>query len=206
MDQSVSQQQHVISELIAAGKKLYERGWVPATSGNFSARLNTDTIAITVSGKDKGALIPDDIMSLDQDGRPLDNRKPSAETDLHIALYNRFPDVNAVLHTHSINATLISRVHNGDLTLSGYELLKAFPGINTHDATTKVPVFDNDQNIAQLSQKVLMYLDNHPPIFGYLISGHGLYTWGRSIHEAIRHIEAFEFLFECELALTGAKL
>jgi len=206
MDQSVTPQQHVISELIAAGKKLYTRGWVPATSGNFSARISPDTIAITVSGKDKGMLNPEDIMTVDPDGQPLDNKKPSAETELHVALYARFPEINAVLHTHSINATLISQIYDQGLQLRGYELLKAFHGVSTHETIIHVPVFENDQDIARLSRKVLMYLDINPPMFGYLIAGHGLYTWGQTVQEAIRHIEAFEFLFECELKLNGAKM
>ena len=89
--------------------------------------------------------------------------------------------------------------------MQGYEILKAFHGVSTHEATIHVPVFENDQDIARLSRKVLTYLDNNPPIFGYLIAGHGLYTWGQSVQEALRHIEAFEFLFACELTLSGEK-
>ena len=206
MDRSVTPHQHIISELIDAGKKLYARGWVPATSGNFSARLDPDKIAITVSGKDKGTLNSEDIMTVDQKGQPLDNKAPSAETELHVALYARYPATNAVLHTHSINATLISKIHNSGIQLRGYELLKAFHGVKTHETTIQVPVFENDQNIARLSGKVSKYLDNNPQIYGYLIAGHGLYTWGQSVQEALRHIEAFEFLFECELTLNGANI
>ena len=42
------------------------------------------------------------------------------------------------------------------------------------------------------------HLDHHPDVHGYLIAGHGLYTWGRTVDDALRHVEAFEFLFECE--------
>ena len=201
MDQSINPRRSAVSELITAGKILHTRGWVPATSGNFSIRLDQNSIAITVSGKDKGALTSDDIMTIDSNGQPLDNKQPSAETELHVAIYKRFPEINAVLHTHSINATLISRLNSGELKLGGYELLKAFRGINTHDTAIHVPIFANDQDIARLLQKVVMYVENNPPIYGYLISGHGLYTWGRSMQETMRHVEAFEFLFECELKL-----
>lgn len=205
MDQTVKPRQVTVSKLINAGKTLHARGWVPATSGNFSMRLDPDSIAITVSGKDKGALTPNDIMTVDHDGRPLDNQKPSAETELHSVLYKHFPDINVVLHTHSINATLISQLNSGELKLSGYELLKAFHGINTHDTFIKVPIFANDQNIGRLSQEVARYLENNPPIYGYLITGHGLYAWGESMEETMRYVEAFEFLFECELKLRGAR-
>lgn len=205
MDQSVKTLQHVASALVEAGKTLYARGWVPATSGNFSARYGSDKIAITVSGRDKGALTPDDIMTIDPQGRAADNRIPSAEALLHTVIYKHFPEMNAVLHTHSINATLISRLNNSELILSGYEILKAFDRISTHESSICIPIFQNDQDIARLSHKVVMYLENNPPIFGFLIAGHGLYTWGQSIQETMRHLEAFEFLFECELKLKGAR-
>lgn len=205
MDQSVKTLQHIASALVDAGKALYARGWVPATSGNFSARYDHDKIAITVSGRDKGALTPEDIMTIDFQGRAVNNRKPSAEALLHTVIYTHFPETYAVLHTHSLNATLISRLSNNELTLSGYEILKAFDRINTHETSICIPIFLNDQDIARLSHKVVMYLENNPPIFGFLIAGHGLYTWGRSIQETLRYLEAFEFLFECELKLKGVR-
>ena len=205
MDQSGNLQQNHISELITAGEILDARGWVPATSGNFSMRLNPDCIAITVSGVHKGNLTTETIMTIDPNGRSLDNKKPSAETELHAALYRKYPDINVVLHTHSINATLISRLNNQELKLSGYEILKAFHGVTTHETVICVPIFANDQDIARLSSKVVMYLEQNPPVYGYLIAGHGLYTWGQTMQETMRHIEAFEFLFECELKLMGAR-
>jgi methylthioribulose-1-phosphate dehydratase len=185
--------------LVETGHYLFQQGWVPATSGNFSARLNDGTIAITVSGRHKGRLRLDDIMRIDSSGQALNpTQRPSAETQLHTSLYRRYPEVSAVLHTHSMNATLLSR-RGQVLRLEGYELLKAFSGITTHESAVEVPNFPNDQDIARLAGVVNNYLDSHPPIHGYLITGHGLYTWGRSVEEALRHVEAFEFLFQCEL-------
>lgn len=192
------------TEIIEAGRFLNERGWVPATSSNFSARLEDDSIAITASGYHKGALSRKAILRVDMAGKPLDNdRRPSAETLLHTALYQRFADVGAVLHTHSVNATVLSRISEGQLVFEDYELLKAFSGVTTHETKILVPIFANDQNIARLSGKVEAYMDSHPPIHGYLIAGHGLYTWGRNMPETLRHIEAFEFLFQCELTMKG---
>jgi len=187
-------------ELIEAGCYLFQQGWVPATSGNFSARLSDGTIAITVSGRHKGRLHIGDIMVVDTNGQPqMSTQRPSAETPLHTSLYRRYPEVNAVLHTHSLNATLLSRAIGSTLRLEGYELLKAFAGVTTHKSAIEIPNFANDQDIARLSSSVENYLDMHGAIYGYLIAGHGLYTWGRSVDEALRHVEAFEFLFQCEL-------
>jgi len=187
-------------ELIEAGRYLFQQGWVPATSGNFSARLSDGTIAITVSGRHKGRLHAGDIMVIDADGQPqMSTQRPSAESPLHTALYRRYPEVNAVLHTHSLNATLLSRTIGSTLRLEGYELLKAFAGVTTHKTAIVIPNFANDQDIVRLSSVVENYLDANGPIYGYLLAGHGLYTWGRSVDEALRHAEAFEFLFQCEL-------
>ncbi len=190
--------------LIAAGRLLYANGWVPAASGNFSARLSDGRLAVTVSGRHKGRLTADDILLADASGRSLDARRPSAETQLHVQIYRRFPRARAVLHPHSVNATLLSRLCAGDLILQDYELLKAFPGIDTHQCAVRVPVFPNDQDIERLAARVearMAALD--APVQGYLLGGHGFYTWGDSLEDALRRLEAFEFLFECEMRLRG---
>ncbi|MDQ2696348.1 MAG: methylthioribulose 1-phosphate dehydratase [Pseudomonadota bacterium] len=188
-------------ELIRVGRFFFRSGWVPATSGNFSARLDSGDVAITVSGRHKGDLTERDIMVVNLDGQPLTDQKPSAETLLHTRLYRRNPDAGAVLHTHSANATVLSRLHRDALRLVDYEVLKALPGVASHQETITVPIFANDQDIRRLAGAVEAYLDSHPPVYGYLIAGHGFYTWGRTVADARRHVEAFEFLFQCEMLL-----
>lgn len=190
------------TELIAAGRFFFERGWVPATAGNFSARLDAQHMAITVSGRHKGTLAEDGFMVVDLDGNVISqDKRPSAETFLHIIMYRRSPEIGAVLHTHSVNATVLSRLFPDGLILQDYEVLKALPGIETHETMLKVPVFANDQDIRQLAARVDDMMNREPGIAGYLIEGHGLYTWGRDVMEARHHMEAFEFLFECEMAM-----
>jgi methylthioribulose-1-phosphate dehydratase len=180
-------------------------GMAPATSVNFSARLADNTLSTTVSGRHKGRLERHDIMLADAAGNSLDGNRPSAETLLHVQIYNRFPNVRYVLHPHSVNATLLSMMADADIKLCDYELLKAFPGIETHQCKVTVPVFDNDQDIKQLSTVVEARMADSDEIFhGYLIRGHGFYTWGNSIDDALRHAEALEFLFDCEMRRKGA--
>ena len=192
--------------LIQAGRQLYELGMVPATSGNFSARLTDGSIAITVSGCHKGHLENTDIMPVSAAGRSLDGRRPSAETGLHVQIYQRVSGAGAILHPHSIHATLLSKRLDGPLQLADYELLKAFPGINTHDTRLVVPVFNNDQDIERLAGDIDAWMDSSEPIHGYLIRGHGFYTWGETVADAMRHVEAFDFLFRCELMQQGVVL
>lgn len=192
-------------EIIEAGRFLYGRGWSPATSSNYSTRLSADQALLTVSGKHKGQLGEDDVLATDLDGISLEpGKKPSAETLLHTQLYRWQPGIGAVLHTHSVNATVLSRLTLSDsLVFADYELQKAFSGVSTHESQVEVPIFDNDQDIARLAAKVQPWLDAHPECVGYLIRGHGLYTWGPRMSDALRQVEAFEFLFECELKVRA---
>lgn len=187
-------------ELIAAGRLLYSMGMVPATSGNFSARLSDNTMLITVSGRNKGRLEREDIMLADARGNSLDGNRPSAETLLHVQIYKHFPGARCVMHPHSVNATLLSLMTDGDIVLQGYELLKALPGISTHESKVTVPVFANDQDMSRLSTAVETRMQGSKEVIhGYLIRGHGFYTWGNSVDDALRHVEALEFLFDCEM-------
>jgi methylthioribulose-1-phosphate dehydratase len=186
--------------LIAAGRMFHARGWVPATAGNFSIRLDAKTLAVTTSGRHKGELTRADFMRVDLQGRPLDKAKrASAETLLHCQLYRHAGDIGAVLHTHSPASTVLSRKHD-NIRLAGYELLKIFAGIQTHETAVEVPVFENDQDIDRLSRIVDAHMRTGRASHAYLIRGHGLYAWGRTVDEARHRVEALEFLFECELS------
>lgn len=195
---------HAANAICEAGRFIDSKGWVPATSGNFSSRLPDGTIAITTSGVHKGHLQIDDIMLLRADGIPLDGKKPSAEALLHVGIYQRFPYAQSILHPHPINAILVSRLFEKAIVLADYELLKAFHGISTHETKITIPIFPNNQNIPHLARIVDHYFNSHSQCHGYIIAGHGLYTWGESMEETLVHLEALDYLFDCELRLRGA--
>ena len=190
-------------EIVAATRELSALGWTPATSSNFSMRLDERHAAITISGRDKGRLVATDIMVVDMAGKAVaTDHRPSAETLLHTQLYARYPDVGCVLHPHPHVQTVASRLYaaQGHVHLEGYELLKAFAGNQTHEMAVDVPVLSNTQDMGELAEWVETLLDQQP-MWGYLINGHGLYAWGKDMAEARRHLEAFEFLLSCELDL-----
>jgi methylthioribulose-1-phosphate dehydratase len=187
----------VAGPLIEAGQRMDARNWVPGSSGNLSARLTDETIAITRSGVHKGRLKPDDIIEVNLDGHPaVTGIKPSAETLLHCQLYRLFAPIGAVLHGHSVAATVLS-MHSSEIQFSGYELIKAF-GYTTHETDVRLPVYDNDQDIARLAEWIEPFLRRDPPI-GYVIRGHGVYAWGTSVEHAFWRLEALEFLLQCEI-------
>ena len=186
------------------GHLFYGRGWSVGTSSNYSVVVNRDPLEllVTASGKDKGRLDKADFVRVGDDGLPSQPGQPksSAETLLHVAAAQR-PDVGAVLHTHSVWGTLLSDLYfdQGGFEIEDYEMLKGLSGIRTHQSRAWVKVFDNTQDMRELAELVDRQWDHpdHPLGHGYLIRRHGLYTWGRDLDEARRHIEIFEFLFEC---------
>lgn len=185
-------------QMIAAGALFHQRGWVPATGGNFSARLDGGRMLITASGWHKGELDESAFLVADLHGQPEDrSRRASYETLLHCQLYRMDARIGCVLHTHSVANTLLSRAQSS-VRLAGYELLKLLPGIQTHEAVVEVPVFANDQDIARLAATVDHHLKQRPETPAYLIAGHGLYAWGSTVAQARHRVEALEFLFECE--------
>jgi len=177
------------------------RGLAPATSGNYSVRVDAGRIAVTVSGRHKGRLTRDDVMLVDERGSALENKKPSAETGLHTLVYELFPEANAVLHVHSVPVVTLTRhlPAAAEIVLRDYEMLKAFPGITTHDTAVGIPIFANSQNIPALAQEVRKRLQAAAPVPAYLIRGHGAYGWGKDMEEAERVIEALEHLLSCEI-------
>ncbi|MDF0487658.1 methylthioribulose 1-phosphate dehydratase [Sphingomonas sp. H39-1-10] len=188
-------------QIVAVGRWLDGKGWAPATSGNYSVRLDDGSIAVTVSGRHKGRLSEDDVMRVSAEGASLDGKKPSAETALHLAIYRLFPDAGAVLHSHSPDSVGLSRAVRGDsFTFTGHEMLKALPGNPTHDASVRLPIVDNSQDMAMIDAAIAPALlaPGAPP--AYLIRGHGLYGWGRDMAEAERVIEAIEFMVATERA------
>ena len=186
--------------LCATARWCYAQGWAPATSGNFSVRVD-GRILITASGLDKGTLTEDGLLEVDLAGDvKTPNGKPSAETALHLVLYRARRDAGAILHVHTAWNTLISARYapRGYVPIEGYEILKGLSGVATHAHIERVPVLENTQNYEELSHQLDKVLDANPDAHGVLLSRHGLYTWGQSVAEARRHLEALEFLFQVE--------
>jgi len=186
--------------LAAIGREFHTRRWALGTSGNYSAVLHREPLKllITSSGLDKSTLSAGDFLEIDGNAQLLAGTgKPSAETFLHLAIA-RNRNVGCILHTHSTWSTLLSEQHarEGGLAIAGYEMLKGLEGVRTHTHREWIPIFENSQDIPALAKKVSTMLAADAAAHGFLLAGHGLYTWGVDVAQARRHIEIFEFLFE----------
>jgi methylthioribulose-1-phosphate dehydratase len=193
--------------LCALGRRAHARGWALGTSGNFSAVVAEEPLrlAITSSGVDKAALSAGHILEVDGGGAVVRGEgSPSAETALHLAVV-RARGARAVAHTHSVWSTVLSEAHApaGGLGIEGYEMLKGLRGVETHRHREWLPIIDNTQEWEAEAERVREMLDRHAEAHGFLIRRHGLYTWGRDLAEAARHLEVLEFLLEA-VGRTGA--
>jgi methylthioribulose-1-phosphate dehydratase len=188
------------ASLTEVGRRFYQRGWVLGTSGNFSAVVSADPLrlAITPSAAHKGHLAPEQFLEIDERAAVITGiGRPSAETLLHLALVRR-RGAGAVLHTHSVWSTILSDQHAtaGGLEIAGYEMLKGLEGVHTHEHCEWIPILENDQDMTRLAAVTETRLDAEPRAHAFLLRRHGLYTWGRTIAEAERHVEILEFLLE----------
>lgn len=189
--------------------ELHASGWAQGTGGNMSVTLSHEPLRllITRSGRDKRRLDPrDDLVVVGADALATADwpGRPSAETRLHIAIAETL-GAGSTLHTHSVAATLLGEhfLSEGGFSLTGYEMLKGLEGVRTHEATVHVPVLANSQDMVALGAEVRELLRSKEGLHGFLLAGHGLYTWGKTLEEAHRHVEIFEFLFECAARRTA---
>ncbi|HEY9679648.1 MAG TPA: methylthioribulose 1-phosphate dehydratase [Drouetiella sp.] len=191
--------------LIAYGRAFYSKGWNLATSSNYSVVVSKKPLQVlmTASGKHKAELTDQDFVLVDRALKVIPHKgsetanKPSAEAALHLAIA-KCDNVGAVLHTHSVWSTILSERYfeQKEVVLSGYEMLKALSGIRTHEATVRIPILENSQDMNQVAEQVTAMLDRNELAHGFLLKGHGLYTWAENLSAARNQIEALEFLFE----------
>lgn len=188
------------ADLIHVGKQFYERGWVFGTSGNFSVVLNDSPfeLMITESGAHKGMLTQGNFLIISRT-REITRGcgKPSAESLLHLAILAE-SKVGCILHTHSVWATLLTDFYSDSkgLEIQGYEMLKGLSDVKSHEHREWIPIIENSQKYDELSLQISELLREQPSLHGILLRRHGLYTWGKDIREAVRHVEILEFLFE----------
>lgn len=192
------------NELVRLGGEFYRRGWMLGTSGNLSSVLSRDPLrlAITASSIDKGRMHPAQILEVGGDGKIAGNTEdkrgwPSAETLLHLEVV-RCTGAAAVLHTHSVWSTTLSDLHHarGGFSIEGYEMLKGLEGVISHEHREWIPVVENTQDMRALAVVTRDILERNPRVHGVLVRRHGLYTWGKDLQTAARHVEILEFLLE----------
>lgn len=190
------------NQLAEVIRSYHQKGWSPATSTNYSFRSesNLNVIVVSKSGIDKSVFSAADFMEVDLSGKALpayEGIRPSAETLIHCKLYELFPEMRCIVHSHSVYSVLQSMKRQTAVELSGYEVLKGFEGIKTHETTVHLPIFDNTQDMPAFAA-VLEQEKARLTVPAFIMRQHGTYAWGRNLFEAKRHLETAEYLFEVD--------
>ncbi|MEG1896035.1 MAG: class II aldolase/adducin family protein [Oscillospiraceae bacterium] len=172
-------------EVFAACKKMYNQKLVAGTSGNISMRkrgAKGDTFFIKPSGKSYEDMLCEDIVEIDGEGNPIaKGQVPSSEWRMHIEIYKRYPEVNAVLHTHSPFATGFG-VNRQEIPLILIEM-KPFLG-----GSVRVAPFAAAGSV-ELAQSILPYLEDRTAC---LLANHGVVAVGSTMEKAYTAAEYVE--------------
>lgn len=198
--------------LSALAHKLYRRGWMEGTGGNLSMRLasSPELGVITASGRSKGELTAaDSVLIQVSTGHPVrpGTSPPSAETAIHAALYQAFPDCGAVVHAHSPYSTAVAsaaaRSGSGQVRFTDFEIIK---GLGLPEASTvSVPVLANWPEVSQIAADLADRLGpaelGTPPVL--LIAHHGATAWGPTLEIARNRLESLEALCQLYLLTNG---
>ncbi len=199
MERNLQTTKEQLAQVIRA---YHAKGWSPATSTNYSFRLevNPNVIYVSKSGIDKSLFAASDFMEVDFNGNAMPayaGIRPSAETLIHCQLYKLFPDIFCIVHSHSIYSVLQSMKNESSVCLEGYEVLKGFEGILTHETTVNLPIFENTQDMPDFANTLLNEKERLT-VPAFIMRKHGTYAWGKSLFEAKRHLETAEYLFEVD--------
>ncbi len=186
--------------LAEVAEVFYSRGWMYGTAGNLSLRQEDGTFWITASGKQKGLLTPHDFLLMSAEGKVLERGqpgdKPSAETSLHQALYELYPEARAVFHVHTVAGNVAARLDSGDrLPLPPLEMIKGL-GIWEENPKVSLDLFPNHADVPRIAREMTeRFRAAKPRLPGFLIRDHGLTVWGPTAASAFNCVELFEYVF-----------
>lgn len=183
-------EQQYREEIVRFGKMLHDRGYVAATDGNLSVRLDDNSILCTPTCMSKGMMAPDDLVIVDMSGRKMSGTKAgSSELGMHLLIYRLRPQVRAIVHAHPTTATgyaaagiplteaLVSEVV---LTLGSIPLARyGTPGT---------------KELADALEPLI------PKYDAILMANHGVVTYGDSVLNAYMKMETVEHF--ARIALT----
>ncbi len=177
-------------EICTAGRWIHGRGFVASTDGNISVRLDSERILTSPTGISKGMMSPDDMVITDFQGRKLAGRRePSSELAMHLLIYTRRPDINAVCHAHPPIATAYAA--------AGLPLNKALLS-EIVLALGCIPVARyGTPGTPELADSLEPLVQNYDAI---LMANHGVVTSGADLLTAFFRMETVEHFAQVSLA------
>ncbi len=184
--------------------QFYQWGWATGTGGGISVRSG-EKIYMAPSGVQKEKLEPDDIFVLNLNGdvmkSPEKNLTVSACKPLFMHAY-QIRNAGAVLHSHSLNAMLVTLIYTQNFQITGVEMQKGIQGVGVFD-THEVPIIENTAYESELADFLKVAILNHPKANAVLVRGHGVYVWGKDWVQAKTHAECYDYLFEAAVRMKS---
>ena len=174
--------ENIKSTLVDICHRLYARGFVTATDGNVSVRLENGNFLTTRTSINKGMVAAEDLVEVDRGGNPLTpNLKPSTELGMHLYIYSQRPDVNAVVHAHPTYATGFATARQ---PLSDCLFPEVIVGLGA------VPLAEYaTPSTEEIAQSLAPYVKNADAI---LLANHGVVTYGKDLYDAYFKMEKVE--------------
>lgn len=184
---------HLCADVCQANLALVKHGLVTLTWGNASALLrNEGLVAIKPSGVAYDTLTPDQIVILDLSGKVVrGSLRPSTDAPTHLALYNAFPSVGAIVHTHSTYASVFAQARR-EIPCLGTTHADHFAGpVPVTRQLSPAELADYEHNTGRIIIERFASLDP-VSVPAVLVAGHAPFAWGPSISNAVDNAVALE--------------
>lgn len=180
---------NLVQHIVSVSHLLYTKGFVSATDGNVSARLENGNFLTTRSGINKGTVIEEDILEVDIHGNivigsqqsAISTSKPSTEIGMHLFIYKNRPDVNAVVHAHPVYATGFAAARQPLVSCVFPEVIVGLGAIPLAEYATP--------STEEVAQSLAPYVNSADAI---LLANHGVVTYGKDIWDAYYKMEKVE--------------
>lgn len=201
MDPRSPSPRELIAELC---RQFYQLGWVSGTGGGISIREG-DRIYMAPSGVQKERMRPEDMFVLDAEGEvieaPLGDHKLSECSPLFMNAY-RLRGAGAVMHSHSIHATMATLQAGDEFVITELEMIKGIRGHGYHDRLV-VPIIDNTARECDLADSMAQAIRDYPDSDAVLVRRHGVYVWGRDWIQAKTQAECYDYLFQAAVKMRA---
>lgn len=185
-------------QLVEICHKVHEKGFVAATDGNVSVRLEKNKILCTPTAIPKEQIKTSDLIVISLDGEIISGkRRPSTEIKMHLAIYQNRDDVNAVIHAHPVYATAFA---SSRLALDIPFLPEVILSIG------KVPVCEySTPSTNEVVESILPFIKKTNLL---LLQNHGAVTYGKNLSEAYYLLEKLEQtakIFSVAMGFNGVR-
>lgn len=178
----------VREEICEIGRRMYGRRMVAANDGNISVRIGENVILCTPTGVSKGFMKPEQLCKIDLSGKVLEENGgagPSSEVKMHLRVYEKRPDVRAVVHAHPIFATSFAVMGKGLEAPIMPEVIVNFG---------KIPLAPyGTPSTAEIPDAIEPFLQEYQAV---LLEHHGALTWASDLLSAYMKMESLEFYAE----------